>query len=821
LNRLAQFSLLSSAVLAALVVGALHGEVSALPAGGVGTFTGTYEVITADTIAAPGQPSEDVVREYLVVGSRVYRVHKPKATYLRGHSTVTVRGTLQGNELTVSNVTSVSPVPLAATTGTTRVLVILAYWTAPDSTTQSSAAQQMFTDTNNWYRENSYGTLGQSGDVTPWVRISAPVNNACYADYSNIMTNAQSAALGAGYDSAAYDRTVVYFPYDNAPGSDCAGFSGWAEEPGSRVWLNGYMDRRVTTHEQGHNYGLSHAHSLTCSTGVLTGTCSFVEYGDDYDAMGSSWYAAHFSAKQKNQLGWLAATTLTPGTSTLLAPLEGTTGTRAAVVNISATRSYWVEYRQPTGVDAGLPVGATNGVLIHLVDPTVSPNDPSGSIGPSLLDESFGDNTIADATLKAGQSWTSPEGFIFSVGSMAPSGAQVSLASTVAGKPDLVVTSLTWSPTSPVAGNAITFTAVVQNQGTAATPSGVKHGVAFLVDGAEVSWSDNDFASLAAGASITLTANGGPSGTSTWNATSGSHTAQAQVDDSRLITESNESNNTLSQPLTVSASTSLPDLVVTSVAWTPTSPAPGNAVLFKATIKNQGTAATPSGVIHGVGFLVDGTNVAYTDTDTASLAAGASITLTATGSNAGPSTWPAVRGRHTVKAWVDDQNRITESNESNNTLTAPLDVYAPVAPSSVAISAGTLRSGTVTALANADGTYYQVNSTTATTRTATWAATVANVPNSTPGLQLTYKGANSVSCTQTIYLFNYTTNAWVTVKTATVGTSAVTTTVIPSGTMADYVSGTSGSGSVKVQVTSTSTSASFYASGDQVTIGYL
>jgi hypothetical protein len=812
--------LLSTAVLTSLIVGTLRGgNVSALPASSATTVTGTYEVITADTISPGGGESEDIVREYLIVGSRTYRLHKPKAIHLRGHSKVTVTGTATGDDLTVSSVGSAAPLTVPPSSGTTRVLVVLAYWTAPDSMTQSAAAQQMFVDTNNWYRENSYGSLGQSGDVTPWVPIPAPVNDQCYKDFANMMANAKSAALSAGYDSAAYDRTVVYFPYDGAP--DCGSYSGWADEPGTGVWLNGYMDRRVTTHEQGHNYGLSHAHSDICSTGVLTGTCTFTEYGDPYDAMGGGGYAAHFSGKQKSQLGWLAATTLTAGSSTVLAPVEGTTGTRVAVVNISASRSYWVEYRQPTGVDSGLPVGATNGVLIHLVDPTVSPNDPAGLTGPSLLDESYGDSTLDDATLKSGQSWTSPEGLTFTVGSVGPSGAQVSLASTASTMPDLVVTSLTWSPAAPSAGSAVTFTAVVKNQGTAATPSGVKHGVAFLVDGVEVSWSDNDFASLAAGASITLTANGGPSGTPTWQATSGSHTVQAHVDDSTLIAESNESNNTLNQTLTVSAGTSLPDLVVTSASWSPASPAPGNAVLFTATIKNQGTAATPGGIIHGVGFLIDGTNVAYTDTDTASLAAGASITLSATGSAAGPATWPATRGKHTLKTWVDDQNRISESTESNNTLSSTLNVYAPLAPSSVAISAGTLRGGTAASLANADATYYQVNSTTATTRTATWSATVTTVPNSTAGIRLIYKGANSVSCTQTLYLFNYTTNAWVAVNTATVGTTAVTTTVVPTGTMADYVSGSTGSGSVMAQVKSTSTSASFYTSADLVTIGYL
>jgi hypothetical protein len=46
-----------------------------------------------------------------------------------------------------------------------------------------------------------------------------------------------------------------------------------------------------------------------------------------------------------------------------------------------------------------------------------------------------------------------------------------------------------------------------------------------------VSWSDTHTQALAGGASITLSANGGPSDLATWTATSGSHQVQAFVDD--------------------------------------------------------------------------------------------------------------------------------------------------------------------------------------------------------------------------------------------------------------------------------------------------
>jgi len=118
----------------------------------------------------------------------------------------------------------------------------------------------------------------------------------------------------------------------------------------------------------------------------------------------------------------------------------------------------------------------------------------------------------------------------------------------------------------------------------------------------------------------------------------------------------------------------LPDLVVTAVSMTPASPVAGSHVVFTAVVKNQGTGATPAGTVLGIGFDIDGSTGAATweDTDTAALAPGASITLTATGGAGGQNYWTATAGSHNVTAWVDDVNRIQESNESNNKLTVAI-----------------------------------------------------------------------------------------------------------------------------------------------------
>lgn len=119
------------------------------------------------------------------------------------------------------------------------------------------------------------------------------------------------------------------------------------------------------------------------------------------------------------------------------------------------------------------------------------------------------------------------------------------------------------------------------------------------------------------------------------------------------------------------------DLVVTGISWTPASPATGNAVTFTATVRNQGTLASPMGTNHGVRFDVDSaTGVTWSGNNTGvSIAPGASQTFTANASAvAGVSTWTATAGSHTITANIDDLGLVTESNDANNSLSTTMAV---------------------------------------------------------------------------------------------------------------------------------------------------
>jgi beta-xylosidase len=120
------------------------------------------------------------------------------------------------------------------------------------------------------------------------------------------------------------------------------------------------------------------------------------------------------------------------------------------------------------------------------------------------------------------------------------------------GRGDLVVTDVVAAPAEPVAGQEVSFSATIKNVGSAATPSGGAHPVAFFMDGCKIAWSTAHTASLAPGESVTVAADGGVNGTR-WTAETGTHTLTARVDDNDILPETNEDNNRLDAPIVCAA----------------------------------------------------------------------------------------------------------------------------------------------------------------------------------------------------------------------------------------------------------------------------
>ena len=136
----------------------------------------------------------------------------------------------------------------------------------------------------------------------------------------------------------------------------------------------------------------------------------------------------------------------------------------------------------------------------------------------------------------------------------------------------------------------------------------------------------------------------------------------------------------------------------------------------------------------------------------------------------------------------------------------------------MAVSAGTFRSSSASCLAADDTAYYVVGST-ESGPAAGFYGTVTGADNDITSLAFAYAGKDSATTTQVLSFWNWTTGRWATVNTRSVGTGLLTVRGNAVGTLADYVSGTTGTGSIRFQVLSSRTTA-FTTSGGRMALQY-
>jgi Multicopper oxidase len=154
-------------------------------------------------------------------------------------------------------------------------------------------------------------------------------------------------------------------------------------------------------------------------------------------------------------------------------------------------------------------------------------------------------------------------------------------------------------------------------------------------------------------------------------------------------------------------------------------------------------------------------------------------------------------------------------------------------PTSTKLTAGTLRGGSYANLAANDGSAYQVNSTTVTPFQTDWYGGFTGIPVGAQNLKLTYVGRNSstaagnpgVSVPTRLYLWNWTTSAWVQVAdpqpTGVVDVSF--TDVVPPGSAAAYVGTGSFKGQLRMRVQAQRAGGAgpaFFDSGDFMKVVY-
>jgi hypothetical protein len=407
--------------------------------------------------------------------------HPPKG--LRSGTRVRVHGQAQGAVLALDGADSVQTLALASpyTMGQQNVAVILVNF--QDDTTQSKTLADVntlvFGTVNNHYKESSFGQTWLSGKVFGWYTIAM---SKATCDPYTLATLADQKATAAGVDLSAYARKVYMFPRTGCTWAGLGNVGGSA----TKAWANGSFATITVAHELGHNLGLYHAQSLDCDVSALGNTCTTYTYGDTADTMGN-YRAAQFNPLEKEQLGWLNDGTsppiLTASTSGryVIEPYSATTVGAKAIKIPRGTNSagqklwYYVEYRQPLGVDSvlGTTGNLTKGVIVR----TAVEGDPTSS---RQIDMTPGSSTssyteLADGALAVGQSYTDATAKVtLTLAWTASSGAAVDvlLGSAPAPAPTCTraapVVTLGAATTAVAAGSSKSYTVTVSNKDSSA-----------------------------------------------------------------------------------------------------------------------------------------------------------------------------------------------------------------------------------------------------------------------------------------------------------------------------------------------------------------
>ncbi len=313
--------------------------------------------------------------------------------------------------------------PTSWSQGTKKVLILrVDFSDKTGAPVSEDAAANLFNQTDgvkDFFEQSSYGktsvtvapaVAGDSPDVTPVYRMPRTANSyATAGDNGGLMSDAKSAANADGVNVGGYDRVVLVFKNLGGIANSQINYGGLGAIEGTDVWVNGFFDFRILTHELGHTYGLYHANLWDVSDGdpVSSGGSS-TEYGDPFDAMGGSGgdMRYEYSQWEKSILRWIpdsaVKTVSTAGMYRVYRfddPNAKLSNKLALKVVRNANEDYWIGYRRLFSSNDSLTNGAyilwgyntrQQGNLLDLNTPGNSAQDAALQVTDTLGDPTDG-----------------------------------------------------------------------------------------------------------------------------------------------------------------------------------------------------------------------------------------------------------------------------------------------------------------------------------------------------------------------------------------------------------------------------------------------
>jgi Bacterial Ig domain/Gametolysin peptidase M11 len=376
------------------------------PAGATVTRSGILHELVADNFRT-GQSNT----RYTVGSGNGKTVVVPTELAADPGDQVTVTGSVQGGRLVGSvEATSGSDAQASALTAGPRKTAVLlvtfpgepeAPWSAEET------RSKVFTAANSasaFYEEESYGEISltgklrSDGDVFGWLKLNTPTAGCPFTTWKDV---ADAAATAEGIDLSGYQHVIYVFPSQ----SSCS-WLGIAPVGGDWLMINGNLGIHPIAHELGHDFGLEHAGSMTCTSGgvrvQISETCTTSDYGDPFDVMGNI-APRHSSGWNLAKLGILAPenieTVEASGVYSLRSALHRTTEpTVLRIRRVGFLSWYYLEVRASGGVFENVTDATTTGVSIRATAETFSPET-------LLLDANPGTATFNDAPLGVGETF--------------------------------------------------------------------------------------------------------------------------------------------------------------------------------------------------------------------------------------------------------------------------------------------------------------------------------------------------------------------------------------------------------------------------------
>ncbi len=385
------------------------------PAPAAVTRSGTLQATVIDNFRAGHSTTR-----YTLKSGGEETVVRPTALAAEPGDRVVVTGEVRNDRLVgaVKATSSAQPAAIPAGPRKTAVLLINPAGGGAGPWTQESARSEVFTGVNSasaFYNEESYGAfsltgkLREDGDVFGWFNLNTSTAGCPFIEWQD---KAKEAAADAGIDLSGYQHLIYMMPFLGLQGP-CKWF-GVAGLNSNWVMINGDWGVKIVTHELGHDFGLLHAGSLTCTSGgvrvQISDECTSVEYGDPFDTMGST-AARHSSGWNLAKLGIIAPenveTVETSGTYSMRSALHPTAEPTTLRIphergfGGEVTSWYYLEVREQGGVFENVNDATMTGVSIRIA--------PNPNLGPEtlLLDANPATATFDDAPLGVGQTFDS------------------------------------------------------------------------------------------------------------------------------------------------------------------------------------------------------------------------------------------------------------------------------------------------------------------------------------------------------------------------------------------------------------------------------